>query len=153
MWAMEMFPYHRNKRSDFPHRSLFFLTLNFLADGSLADQRKTDSDKDFPGYSGGSDFMTFRLRLLVLFVSSLIFSSASFARSSSTTTTKSKSTGNVTENARAQKRMARLRHNRAAKSIKRRHVHSRARHHRKRSLHHGCSFYHRKRHSRKSIRH
>lgn len=59
--------------------------------------------------------MTFRLRLLVLFVSSLLLSSASFSRSSSTTTAKSKSSGNVTENVRAQKRMARLRHNRAAK--------------------------------------
>jgi penicillin-binding protein 2 len=62
--------------------------------------------------------MTFRLRLLVFFVCSLVLSSASFARSSSTPATKSKSSGNVTENARAQKRMARLRHKRAA----RRHV-------------------------------
>ncbi|MGZ4890501.1 MAG: hypothetical protein ACXWBH_15070, partial [Candidatus Angelobacter sp.] len=59
--------------------------------------------------------MTFRLRLLVLFVSSLVLSSASFARSSSTTTTKSKVSGHVTESARAQKRMARLRHKRAAR--------------------------------------
>ena len=60
--------------------------------------------------------MTFRLRLLVFFVSSLILSSASFARSSSTsTTTKSKTSGEVTETAHAQKRMARLRHKRAAK--------------------------------------
>ena len=58
--------------------------------------------------------MTFRLRLLVFFVSSLLLSSASFARSSSTST-KSKAGGEVTENARAQKRMARLRHKRAAK--------------------------------------
>ncbi|HEY2364111.1 MAG TPA: penicillin-binding transpeptidase domain-containing protein [Candidatus Angelobacter sp.] len=58
--------------------------------------------------------MTFRLRLLVFFLSSLLLSSASFARSSSTST-KSKVNGQVTENARAQKRMARLRHNRAAK--------------------------------------
>ena len=61
--------------------------------------------------------MTFRLRLLVFFVCSLVLSSASFARSSSTTT-KAKPSGNVTESARAQKRMARLRHKRAA----RRHV-------------------------------
>jgi beta-lactamase class D len=60
-------------------------------------------------------YMTFRLRLLVLVVSSLILSSASFARSSSTNTTKSKVNGHVTENARAQKRMARLRHQRAAR--------------------------------------
>ncbi len=67
--------------------------------------------------------MTFRLRLLVFFLSSLLLSSASFARSSSTsTTTKSKASGEVTENARAQKRMARLRHKRAA----RRHVAARS---------------------------
>jgi len=60
--------------------------------------------------------MTFRLRLLVLFVSTLILSGGLWARSSSTTpTTKAKSSGHVTESARAQKRMARLRHQRAAK--------------------------------------
>jgi penicillin-binding protein 2 len=60
--------------------------------------------------------MTFRLRLFVFFVSTLVLSSASFARSSSTTTTaKTKSSGHVTESARAQKRMARLRHQRAAR--------------------------------------
>ncbi|HEX3092190.1 MAG TPA: penicillin-binding transpeptidase domain-containing protein [Candidatus Angelobacter sp.] len=59
--------------------------------------------------------MTFRLRLLVLFASTLISSSALLARSSNTTTTKTKSSGHVTESARAQKRMARLRHQRAAK--------------------------------------
>jgi beta-lactamase class D len=58
--------------------------------------------------------MTFRLRLLVVFVSTLLLSSASFARSSSAST-KSKTSGEVTENVRAQKRMARLRHKRAAK--------------------------------------
>jgi penicillin-binding protein 2 len=59
--------------------------------------------------------MTFRLRLFVLFVSVLVVSSGSFARTSSTstTTTKSKSSGHVTESARAQKRVARLRHPRA----------------------------------------
>ena len=66
--------------------------------------------------------MTFRLRLLVFFVSTLVLSGAMFARSSSTTTTKAKSSGHVTESARAQKRMARLRHQRAA----RRHVAARA---------------------------
>jgi beta-lactamase class D len=60
--------------------------------------------------------MTFRLRLFVLFVSVLAVSSGSFARTSSTsTTTKSKSSGHVTESARAQKHMARLRHPRAAR--------------------------------------
>jgi beta-lactamase class D len=60
--------------------------------------------------------MTFRLRLLVLFVSTLILSGGLWARSSSTTpTTKAKSSGHITESARAQKRMARLRHQRAAK--------------------------------------
>jgi beta-lactamase class D len=57
--------------------------------------------------------MTFRLRLLVLFVSTLISSGALLGRSSSPTT-KAKATGHVTESARAQKRMARLRHQRAA---------------------------------------
>jgi len=59
--------------------------------------------------------MTFRLRLSVFFVSTLVLSGALFARSSSPTTTKTKSSGHVTESARAQKRMARLRHQRAAK--------------------------------------
>ena len=58
--------------------------------------------------------MTFRLRLLVVFVSTLLLSSASFARSSSAST-KSKTSGEVTENVHAQKRMVRLRHKRAAK--------------------------------------
>jgi penicillin-binding protein 2 len=67
--------------------------------------------------------MTFRLRLFVLFVSSLVFSNASFARTSSTSTTsKSKVSGRVTENAHAQKRIARLRHKRAS----RKHVAARA---------------------------
>ena len=59
--------------------------------------------------------MTFRLRLIVLFVSTLILSGSLLARSSSTTPTKAKSSGHVTESARAQKRIARLRHQRAAK--------------------------------------
>jgi penicillin-binding protein 2 len=66
--------------------------------------------------------MTFRLRLLVFFVCILGLFTGSFARSSSTTTTKSKASGHVTENARTQKRMARLRHKRAA----RRHVAARS---------------------------
>ena len=59
--------------------------------------------------------MTFRLRLIVFFVSTLVLSGALLARSSSTTPTKAKSSGHVTESTRAQKRMARLRHQRAAK--------------------------------------
>ena len=58
--------------------------------------------------------MTFRLRLFVLIAATLVFAGASYARTSSTTT-KSKSAGHVTESAHAQKRMARLRHQRAAK--------------------------------------
>ncbi|MGC2743836.1 MAG: penicillin-binding transpeptidase domain-containing protein [Candidatus Angelobacter sp.] len=59
--------------------------------------------------------MTFRLRLLVFIVSIFGLSTVSFARTSSTTTTKTKAGGHVTENSRAQKRMARLRHKRAAR--------------------------------------
>ena len=50
--------------------------------------------------------MTIRLRLLFVFVLALVLSSATFARTSSTTT-KSKPGGHVTESARAQKRIAR----------------------------------------------
>jgi penicillin-binding protein 2 len=60
--------------------------------------------------------MKFRLSLFVVFVSALAFSSAAFARTASTTTTKAKSTGHVTETAHAQKRMAHLRHHRGAKT-------------------------------------
>ena len=58
--------------------------------------------------------MTFRLRILFVAVVSFILSSALFAAptSSSTTTTK-KSASHVTENTRAQKRLARMRHHRA----------------------------------------
>src|SRR5260221_13884496 len=87
----------------------------FLADDSSDDDRKSAQPRTFPGIQVAVIYMTFRLRLLVLVVSSLVLSSASFARSSSTTTTKSKVNGHVTENARAQKRMARLRHPRAAR--------------------------------------
>jgi penicillin-binding protein 2 len=88
----------------------------FLADGLLADQREAARQRIFQGIQVAVIPMTFRLRLLVFFVSSLLLSSASFARSSSTSTsTKSKAGGEVTENARAQKRMARLRHKRATK--------------------------------------
>jgi penicillin-binding protein 2 len=68
--------------------------------------------------------MTFRLQLFIFFVSIFGLSSGSFAltSSSSSTTTKVKASGHVTENARVQKRMARLRHKRAA----RRHVAARS---------------------------
>jgi beta-lactamase class D len=64
--------------------------------------------------------MTFRLRLFVFFVSIFVLFSASFALASNSSangpsTTKSKSAGHVTESARAQKRLARLRHKRAAR--------------------------------------
>jgi penicillin-binding protein 2 len=62
--------------------------------------------------------MKFRLRLFVVFVSALILfalSGAAFARTASTTTTKSKTTGHVTENAHAQKHIARLSHHRGAR--------------------------------------
>ncbi|HWF02842.1 MAG TPA: penicillin-binding transpeptidase domain-containing protein [Candidatus Angelobacter sp.] len=63
--------------------------------------------------------MKFRLPLFVVFVSALILfalSGAAFARTASTTTTKSKTTGHVTETAHAQKRMAHLRHHRGSKT-------------------------------------
>ncbi|HEY3769388.1 MAG TPA: penicillin-binding protein, partial [Candidatus Angelobacter sp.] len=63
--------------------------------------------------------MKFRLPLFVVFVSALILfalSGAAFARTASTTTTKSKTTGHITETAHAQKRMAHLRHHRRAKT-------------------------------------
>src|SRR5258708_26537116 len=87
----------------------------FLADDATGRPAKTSATKIFLGIQVAVTSMTFLLRLFVLFVSSLVLSSASFARSSSTTTTKSKVSGRVTENARAQKRMARLRHQRAAR--------------------------------------
>lgn len=59
--------------------------------------------------------MKFRLRFFVVFISALILSNVSFARSSNTTTTKSKSSGNVTESTHAQKRVAHLRHHRGTK--------------------------------------
>jgi penicillin-binding protein 2 len=79
--------------------------------------RESSSNKEFSRVSQVAVIsMTFRLRILVFVVSSLVLSSASFARSSSTsTTTKSKVSGHVTENAHAQKRMAHLRHKRATK--------------------------------------
>ena len=67
--------------------------------------------------------MTLRLRLFVFFVSVFGLSSGSFALASSTNSAaKAKASGHVTENARAQKRMARLRHKRAS----RRHVAARS---------------------------
>lgn len=69
--------------------------------------------------------MNFRLRLFVVSVSAFILFAlpgAAFARAASSTTTKSKTTGHVTENARAQKHIARLSHHRGA----RRHVAAKA---------------------------
>jgi len=115
---MEIFTYHRNKGSDFRIGLLifdpqcFWPAIHWLISGKQRRQRI------FQGIQVAVIPMTFRLRLLVFFVCGLVLSSASFARSSNTTTNKSKASGNVTENARAQKRMARLRHKRAA----RRHV-------------------------------
>ena len=59
--------------------------------------------------------MTLRLRILFFAVLSFILSTALFAGPSSTSTTKAKTTGHVTESARAQKRLARLRHHRTAR--------------------------------------
>src|SRR5215467_14567468 len=60
--------------------------------------------------------MTLRLRFLFLAVIFFVVSTGLFAGPASTNTnSKSKSTGHVTENARAQKRLAKLRHHRAAK--------------------------------------
>jgi penicillin-binding protein 2 len=58
--------------------------------------------------------MTLRLRILFFAVFVFVSSSALFAAPSSTTT-KSKTAGHVTESARARKRMARLRHRRAVR--------------------------------------
>jgi len=85
----------------------------FLADDASAEKQR--QQRIFQGIQVAVIPMTFRLRLLVLFVSSLVLSSASFARTSSSTTTKAKASGHVTESAHAQKRMARLRHKRASK--------------------------------------
>jgi penicillin-binding protein 2 len=72
--------------------------------------------KIFPGTQVTVTPMTFRLRVLVFFISIFALSSGSFGLASSTNSAiKTKAGGHVTENARAQKRMARLRHNRAAK--------------------------------------
>ncbi|HEU4413139.1 MAG TPA: penicillin-binding transpeptidase domain-containing protein, partial [Candidatus Angelobacter sp.] len=61
--------------------------------------------------------MIFRPRLLLCALLALTSSTAMFAGPSSTSTTKSKPAGSVTENARTQKRMARLRHHRARKHV------------------------------------
>ena len=76
---------------------------------------RSGNKKIFPGTQVTVTPMTFRLRLLVFIVSIFGLSTGSFARTSSTTTTKTKAGGHVTENAHAQKRIARLRHKRAAK--------------------------------------
>jgi beta-lactamase class D len=62
--------------------------------------------------------MTLRLRFLFVAVLFFVVSTALLAAASSSSTTrntKNKSAGNVTENARAQKRLAKLRHHRAAR--------------------------------------
>lgn len=58
--------------------------------------------------------MTYRLRFLFVCTLALVFSGTIFARSSNPTT-KAKPAGHVNESQRAQKRMARLRHKRAAR--------------------------------------
>jgi penicillin-binding protein 2 len=86
--------------------------------------RKCSGNKEiFPGTQVTVTPMTLRLRLFVFFVSIFGLSSGSFALASSTNSAaKAKASGHVTENARAQKRMARLRHKRAS----RRHVAARS---------------------------
>ena len=119
----------------------------FLADGSLADQRKTAATKNFPGYPGGSDsndISSSSPRLLRL-------QSRSFQRIVCAQLKhhyhQSKASGNVTESAHAQKRMARLRHKRAAK----RHLAARDDRAQKPQLAQHCrSFHHRKRHCAKA---
>jgi len=60
--------------------------------------------------------MTLRLRILFFVVLSFILSTALFGASSSpSTSSKTKASGQVTETARAQKRLAKLRHHRAAR--------------------------------------
>jgi penicillin-binding protein 2 len=62
--------------------------------------------------------MTLRLKILFVAVLFFVVSTALFAAASSSSTnpnTKAKSAGHVTENARAQKRLAKLRHHRAAR--------------------------------------
>jgi beta-lactamase class D len=82
----------------------------------MVSSGNTAAIKVFPGTQVTVTPMTFRLRVLVFFISIFALSSGSFGLASSTnSTTKTKAGGHVTENARAQKRMARLRHNRAAK--------------------------------------
>ena len=61
--------------------------------------------------------MTFRPRLLLCALLAFTSSTAMLAGPSSTSTTKSRPSGSVTENARTQKRMARLRHHRARKHV------------------------------------
>ncbi|HET9365688.1 MAG TPA: hypothetical protein VFP71_11830, partial [Candidatus Angelobacter sp.] len=57
--------------------------------------------------------MTLRLRSFFIAVIALILSGAAMAAPASSNTTKPKSASHVTESARAQKRLARLRHHRA----------------------------------------
>jgi penicillin-binding protein 2 len=92
----------------------FFLALDVMADDASTETQR--QQKIFPGTQVTVTLMTFRLRLLIFFISIFGLSSGSFALASSTNSAaKTKAGGHVTENARAQKRMARLRHKRAAK--------------------------------------
>jgi penicillin-binding protein 2 len=92
----------------------FFLALDVMADDASTEMQR--QQKIFPGTQVTVTLMTFRLRLLIFFISIFGLSSGSFALASSTNSAaKTKAGGHVTENARAQKRMARLRHKRAAK--------------------------------------
>jgi penicillin-binding protein 2 len=92
----------------------FFLALDVMADDASTETQR--QQKIFQGTQVTVTLMTFRLRLLIFFISIFGLSSGSFALASSTNSAaKTKAGGHVTENARAQKRMARLRHKRAAK--------------------------------------
>jgi penicillin-binding protein 2 len=92
----------------------FFLALDVMADDASTEMQR--QQKIFQGTQVTVTLMTFRLRLLIFFISIFGLSSGSFALASSTNSAaKTKAGGHVTENARAQKRMARLRHKRAAK--------------------------------------
>jgi penicillin-binding protein 2 len=93
------------------------MVLDVLADDASAENQR--QQRIFQGIQVAVIPMTFRLRLLIFFVSIFGLSSGSFGlAASSSTTAKAKASGHVTESAHAQKRMARLRHKRAA----RRHV-------------------------------
>jgi beta-lactamase class D len=90
------------------------MALDVLADDASAEKQR--QHRIFQGIQVAVIPMTFRLRLLVFFVSIFGLSSGSFGlAANSSTTAKAKASGHVTESAHAQKRMARLRHKRASK--------------------------------------